>query len=710
MQNEIIGNLTKELGALPDQPESMALEDLASTVADHGAGTKLGAFTSALINKMVTSKMPANSNVTALRQYLDTHWGFKQGLQDRALLAAIRNQPPSRLAGEKEVQAFLSDIAHTVLRGIGVDPASLLSSASAGGHSPASAATVAISSEALKAFQDEQRQHAETLLGVYARQLGRDVNDATSERTGAKAIIDQLQAKLDAWSAEHGDVYEQGICPAFDVKKARKYGSWWNWAIQQLMALFSTALVGRLEDFLVQAGQTRDRIATRASPRLLQGIEFLMRELQSVPDSHAARRDAAQDWLLDLEKSCKTSFVRKQLVSKCSVVSKVPVLDIDNRGQISVKETPRIARIFECESSARSGYSSEVLDLDETCSLADAQSYYGSFTLPAASVSVFASVYQSPWRTDTPLSSVIEDAVLVQTSPTGGSPRFLDGGAPNNMWTPEIKTKGRSGWRTNHDITNGYLRWFQQCSTEGMSFGDKTVLVTGAGKASIGSDIVSLCLAAGAKVVVTTSSYSPETCGYYRDLYHQHGGRGSQLVVVPFNGGSNQDVQKLVRYVYDDEAKGGLGWDLDHIVPFAAVGEAGRAIDGIDDKSELAHRVMLTNVVRLLGSIKAAKAERRITTHPTHVVLPLSPNHGVFGQDGLYAESKLALEALMNKWHSENWNEYLTLCGAVIGWTRGTGLMNNNDLLATGIEADLGIRTYSASEMVRSLLSYLCVS
>jgi fatty acid synthase subunit alpha len=109
---------------------------------------------------------------------------------------------------------------------------------------------------------------------------------------------------------------------------------------------------------------------------------------------------------------------------------------------------------------------------------------------------------------------------------------------------------------------------------------------------------------------------------------------------------------------------------------------------------------MLTNVVRLLGSVKAAKANRRIATHPTHVVLPLSPNHGVFGQDGLYAESKLALEALMNKWSSENWNEYLTLCGTIIGWTRGTGLMNNNDLLATGIEADLGIRTYSAAEMV----------
>ncbi|KAK4153963.1 hypothetical protein C8A00DRAFT_33295 [Chaetomidium leptoderma] len=704
VQNEIVGNLTKELGSLPDQPESMALEDLASTVAEYGVGTKLGPFTSALINKMVTSKMPANSNVTVLRQYLDQRWGFKQGLQDRALLAAIRSPPPGRLAGEKDVHPFLDDIARTVLRGIGVDPASLLSpSAGPGGNqSSTPTASVAVSSEALKSFQMEQRQQAEALIRVYAKQLGRDLNDTTSEKAGgAQATIDQLQAKLDAWSAEHGDVYEQGICPAFDVKKARKYGSWWNWAVQQVVVLFSAALVGQLDDFLVRSRQSLDRISTRASPRLLQVIDFLLlRELREVPGSQAVRRDAAREWLLDLQKSCQASVARKQPLFRCSVVSRVPVLDIDQRGRISVKEAARMARPpLEADGAVRCGPGCEAFDSDETCSLADAQSYYGSFTLPIPSVSLFTSVHQPPWGAESPNSSAIdEDAVFLQMPGTTESPVGVPN-ITNNMWTPQLKTKGRNGWRTNHDITNGYLRWFQQCSTDGISFGDKTILVTGAGKASIGSEVVSLCLAAGAKVVVTTSSYSKKTCDYYRDLYHQHGGRGSQLVVVPFNGGSSQDVQKLVRYIYEDDAKGGLGWDLDHIVPFAAVGEAGRAIDGIDDKSELAHRVMLTNVVRLLGSVKAAKAERRITTHPTHVVLPFSPNHGVFGQDGLYAESKLALEALMNKWSSENWNEYLTLCGTVIGWTRGTGLMNNNDLLATGIEADLGIRTFSASEM-----------
>jgi hypothetical protein len=44
-----------------------------------------------------------------------------------------------------------------------------------------------------------------------------------------------------------------------------------------------------------------------------------------------------------------------------------------------------------------------------------------------------------------------------------------------------------------------------------------------------------------------------------------------------------------------------------------------------------------------------------------------------------YAESKLGLEALCHKWHSESWGDYVSITGAVIGWTRGTGLMAENN-------------------------------
>lgn len=134
--------------------------------------------------------------------------------------------------------------------------------------------------------------------------------------------------------------------------------------------------------------------------------------------------------------------------------------------------------------------------------------------------------------------------------------------------------------------------------------------------------------------------------------------------------------------------------------------ENGREIDMIDSKSELAHRIMLTNLLRLLGAVKLQKAARGYDTRPAQCMLPLSPNHGTFGNDGLYSESKLALETLFNRWHSESWAAYLTITGVVIGWTRGTGLMSGNNSVAQGIEK-LGVRTFSQQEMAFNILGLM---
>jgi len=164
---------------------------------------------------------------------------------------------------------------------------------------------------------------------------------------------------------------------------------------------------------------------------------------------------------------------------------------------------------------------------------------------------------------------------------------------------------------------------------------------------------------------------------------------------------SKQDVEALVDYIYST-----LQIDLDYIIPFAALPENGREIDNLDDKSELAHRLMLTNLLRLLGAVKVKKAARSFVTRPTQVVLPLSPNHGIFGNDGLYSESKISLETLFNRWSAESWGEYLCIAGAVIGWTRGTGLMSATNFVAEGLEK-LGVRTFSAKEMAFNILGLM---
>ena len=115
---------------------------------------------------------------------------------------------------------------------------------------------------------------------------------------------------------------------------------------------------------------------------------------------------------------------------------------------------------------------------------------------------------------------------------------------------------------------------------------------------------------------------------------------------------------------------------------------------------------MLTNVLRMLGDVVRNKKARNINTRPTQVLLPLSPNHGIFGGDGLYSESKLGLESLLSRFHSETWSDSLHICGAVIGWTRGTELMGDNDILAQAIESRNAL-TFSQREMSFNLLTLI---
>jgi fatty acid synthase subunit alpha len=266
-----------------------------------------------------------------------------------------------------------------------------------------------------------------------------------------------------------------------------------------------------------------------------------------------------------------------------------------------------------------------------------------------------------------------------------------------------IATRGHSSWHISQPLTTLYRDAVQSSWSEGVTFVNKYVLMTGVGMGSINAEVLKGLLSGGAKVVVTTSSYSSSTTRFYQNLYVEYGAKGSELIVAPFNQGSQQDIDGLVEHIFSDA---GLGWDLDHVIPFAAISESGREIDSIDSRSELAHRIMLTNTLRLLGAIKKQKQARGYRTRPTQVILPLSPNHGTFGNDGLYGESKLALETLFEKWHSESWSAYLSICGAVIGWTRGTGLMADNNIVAAGIELN-GVQTFSTAEMAAYILVLL---
>jgi len=174
----------------------------------------------------------------------------------------------------------------------------------------------------------------------------------------------------------------------------------------------------------------------------------------------------------------------------------------------------------------------------------------------------------------------------------------------------------------------------------GTTFKDKNALLTGVGKGSIGVEVVKGLLSGGAHAVITPSSYSWKTVGHYQSIFQSFGSRGSALTVVPFNQASKQDVEALVDYIYAN-----LGMDLDYILLFAGIPENGREIDGLDDRSELAHRMMLVNLLRILGrQEQEGQSPFRYTPNSSY---PSSlPKSWSFRKRWALSESKISLQVL----------------------------------------------------------------
>ncbi|MGW0174635.1 fatty acid synthase subunit beta domain-containing protein [Rhodococcus sp. NPDC003322] len=239
---------------------------------------------------------------------------------------------------------------------------------------------------------------------------------------------------------------------------------------------------------------------------------------------------------------------------------------------------------------------------------------------------------------------------------------------------------------------------------------DQVAVVTGASKGSIAASVTGQLLRGGATVFVTTSRLDEERLGFYRKLYRDNARAGASLWVVPANMASYTDVDALIDWIGQEqtETAGGAKKLVKEAVtptllfPFAAPRVMGELSDA-GARAEMEMRVLLWSVERLVAGLSAIGYDRDVDTH-LHVVLPGSPNRGLFGGDGAYGESKAALDALVGRWNAErSWAERVTLVHALIGWVRGTGLMGGNDPMVDAVEAK-GVRTWSTDEMAEQLL------
>ena len=708
LQNEILGDLGKEFGSTPEKPEDTPLDELGASMQATFNG-QLGKQSSSLIARMVSSKMPGGFNITAVRKHLETRWGLGSGRQDGVLLLAMTMEPASRLGSENDAKSFLDDVSQKYASQAGIDLSSGPAAGAGGGEGG-----MMMDPAAIDALTKDQKALFKQQLELFARYLKIDLRAGDKAAVASKNNETALQAQLDLWNTEHGEFYAAGIEPAFSPLKTRAYDSAWNWARQDALTMYYDIIFGRLKAVDREIVSRCILIMNRSNPALL---DFMQYHIDHCPTERGETYQLAKMLGEQLIDNCR-DVLGEAPVYKDVAVPTAPHLEVDARGNMNYEEVPR-ASVRKLEhyvrEMAEGGKISEYGNRTKVQN--DLQRVYKlikqQHKLSKSSQLEIKQLYSNIVRS----LSMNEGQIMptengkINGVKKGGRNGRVNGqvkqGKIETVPFLHLKRKEPHGWEYSKKLTGTYLDGLEQAARAGVTFQNKNVLMTGAGAGSIGAEVLQGLISGGAKVLVTTSRFSREVTEYYQSMYARYGARGSQLIVAPFNQGSQQDVQALVEYIYDE--KKGLGWDLDYIIPFAAIPENGREIDNIDSKSELAHRIMLTNLLRMLGAVKTQKATRGFETRPAQVILPLSPNHGTFGNDGLYSESKLALETLFNRWHSESWSNFLTICGAVIGWTRGTGLMGGNNVVAEGVEK-YGVRTFSQQEMAFNLLGLMAPS
>ena len=278
-------------------------------------------------------------------------------------------------------------------------------------------------------------------------------------------------------------------------------------------------------------------------------------------------------------------------------------------------------------------------------------------------------------------------------------------------WQERAKKVGRN------DLAAGYGQIAEAALRDDVAgaYSDDIAVVTGASKGSIAAAVAGKLLAGGATVFVTTSRLDDDRLAFYRDLYRNSARAGANLWVVPANMASYADVDALIDWIGGEQidSAGGAKTVVKKamtptlLFPFAAPRVAGDLSDA-GSRAEMEMRVLLWSVERLIGGLSKVGQDSDVDSR-LHVVLPGSPNRGIFGGDGAYGESKAALDAVVAKWGVERgWADRVTLAHALIGWVRGTGLMGQNDPMVDAVE-EAGVRTWSTQEMAVELLA-LCTA
>lgn len=562
MQNEILGDLGKEFGNTPEKPEDTPLEELGAAMQGSFNG-QLGKQSSSLIQRLISSKMPGGFNITSVRNHLSTKWGLGPGRTESILLLGLTLEPPARLAGEPEAKAYLDTISqkYASKAGISLAPPTTSGSGGEGGGGGLDPAQFA-------ALTKDQTDMAKSQLDLYARFLKIDLKAGDKKFLDEQATTLALQAQIDLWEAEHGDFYAAGIAPVFSPLKARVYDSHWNWARQDALDMYFDIIWGRLKLVDREIVARCISIMNRSNPTLL---DFMQYHIDHCPADKSETYKLAKDLGQSLIDNCK-EVLNEAPVYKDVTYPTAPQTKIDAKGNLSYDEVarPGVRKLEQYVSEMAAGGK-----ITSFASKSKVQNDLGRIykiikqqhRMSKASRLQIKTIYADV------VKALAVNAVDLEEKPKRGRrvKKAAANGSSENETIPflHLKKKEEHGWEYSSQLTEVYIDGLERAARDGVSFQHKSVLMTGCGAGSIGAEVMQGLLAGGAKVVVTTSRYSRSVTEFYQQTFARFGSKGACLIVVPFNQGSKQDVDALVEYIYDD--KKGLGWDLDYIIPFAAI-------------------------------------------------------------------------------------------------------------------------------------------
>ncbi len=255
--------------------------------------------------------------------------------------------------------------------------------------------------------------------------------------------------------------------------------------------------------------------------------------------------------------------------------------------------------------------------------------------------------------------------------------------------------------------TRIYLEALRYNATNGFDFTGKTIWLSGAGSLSMAEELAAMFIGGGADRVVI-SHFDPrkptpqDDLDRYNEIRKMNGRFGNKVSIVPMNQGSKADIDAVAAWMDERDIVPDL------VVPFGAVPPRNTLDSDSQGVIEAIEALMLHSYGWMLAA-SAKLIDKRHLDKKVVGLLPLSPNHWIFGKDKPYGETKRAAETLYNAINSEELGKYIAIAGARIGWVN-TALMMDLASLSEVLEQRYGVRTFLPVEMAFQLATVAYLS